>query len=310
MATVLITGGTGLIGTALSKALILKGYEVIILTRKLPASGNGATGISYALWNVAAQTIDSGAIGKADFIVHLAGANVAEGRWTEKRKQEIVSSRVESGKLLVKALRENPNKVAALISSSAIGWYGPDPQVPNPKPFVEIDPAGAAFLGRTCLLWEESVAPVKILGKRLVYLRTGIVLSNEGGAYAEFKKPLRFGVAGILGSGRQAISWIHIDDIVGMYIAAIENESWNGVYNAVAPGPVNNKELVMTMAKERGRFFIPAPVPAIALKIALGEMSVEVLKSATVSSRKAEAAGYVFLFPDIVSAVRNLEDKN
>ncbi len=305
MATVLITGGTGLIGTALSNALVQKGYEVLILTRKLPVQHRPQ--ISYAQWDVDAQTIDVAAIAKADYLVHLAGANVAEGRWTEKRKKEIVSSRVASGKLLVKALTDHPNTIKAVVSSSAIGWYGPDPQVPNPKPFTETDAADAAFLGRTCQLWEESMAPVKALGKRLVYLRTGIVLSNEGGAYKEFKKPLRAGVAGILGSGSQVVSWIHMDDIVGMYLAAIENEQWSGVFNAVAPQPVSNKELVLAMAKAHGGFAIPAPVPAFALKLALGEMSIEVLKSTTVSSRKAAENGYVFRFPDIASAVRNLE---
>lgn len=310
MATVLITGGTGLIGKALGKALVAKGYDVIVLTRNTSSAGNSMPAISYAQWDVAAQTIDAAALQKADYIVHLAGANVAEGRWTQKRKQEIVNSRVAGGELLVKALQEQPNKVKAVISASAIGWYGPDPQVPNPRPFVETDPADTAFLGRTCQLWEESMAPVEELGKRLVFLRTGIVLSKEGGAYREFKKPLKFGIAGILGSGRQVISWIHIDDIVGMYIAAIENESWNGVYNAVAPGPVSNKELVMTLAKERGGFFIPAPVPALALKVALGEMSIEVLKSATVSSAKAEKNGFRFRYADIKSAIRDLEQSN
>jgi uncharacterized protein len=307
METVLITGGTGLIGTALSKALVQKGYEVVILTRKPRAETEA--GISYARWDMQKETIDVTAFSKSDYLVHLAGANVAEGRWTEKRKREILSSRVASGKLLVKSLTNYTNTLKAVISSSAIGWYGPDPQVPNPKPFVETDRANGDFLGRTCQLWEESMAPIKALGKRLVYLRTGIVLSNDGGAYKEFKKPLRAGVAGILGSGSQVVSWIHIDDIVGMYMAAIENESWNGVFNAVAPQPVSNKELVLAMAKARGGFFVPAPVPAFALKIALGEMSIEVLKSTTVSSRKAVESGYDFRFADIASAVANLEGK-
>jgi len=309
MATVLITGGTGVIGTALTRSLVAKGYSVVILTRKLPAGGSAAGPVSYALWDVGAQTIDAAAVQQADFIVHLAGANVADGRWTEKRKREIVDSRVQSGRLLVKALTDIPNKVQAVVSASAIGWYGPDGQVPNPRPFVETDPADSAFLGRTCRQWEESIQPVTGLGKRLVILRTGIVLSAEGGAYAEFKKPLLFGVAGIMGSGKQTVSWIHIDDIVGLYITAIENASWNGVYNAVAPYPVSNKELVMAMAKAKGGAAIPAPVPAFALKIALGEMSVEVLKSATVSSAKAESAGYRFLYPNIDTATRNLQQK-
>jgi uncharacterized protein (TIGR01777 family) len=304
MATVLITGGTGLIGQALTAALVAKGHKVIVLTRK---SGNKATpNITYAQWDVHAQTIDKEAVAQADFIVHLAGANVADGRWTEKRKQEIRDSRVRSGELLGKALGEMPNRVKAVVSASATGWYGPDPVIPNPKPFVETDPAAQDFLGATCREWEESMQPITSMGKRLVLFRTGIVLSNRGGAYAEFKKPLRFGVASILGSGRQVVSWIHIDDIVNLYINAIETESWQGVYNAVAPQPVSNKQLITAIAKQRGGFYITTHVPELALKTALGEMSVEVLKSVTASAAKLEKAGYPFLFPHIDTAVRNL----
>ena len=193
-----------------------------------------------------------------------------------------------------------------MISASAIGWYGADPTIPNPSAFTETDNAAADFLGTTCVQWEQSIQPVTELNKRLVIFRTGIVLSNKGGAYAEFKKPLRFGVASLLGSGTQIISWIHIDDLVNLYIAAIENKSWQGFYNAVAPHPVSNKTLIQAIAKQRGGFYITAPVPAIALKAALGEMSTEVLKSTTVSSRKIEQAGYTFSFPHIDAAVQDL----
>jgi uncharacterized protein (TIGR01777 family) len=159
--------------------------------------------VKFAEWNVEKGTIDEEAIRESDYIVHLAGANVAEGRWTDARKREIVESRVLSGQLLVKCLQQTGNKVKALISSSAIGWYGPDGQIPNPKPFVESDPPASDFLGATCKQWEGSVTPVSGMGKRLVILRTGIVLSRDGGAYKEFKKPLNLGVASVLGSGRQ-----------------------------------------------------------------------------------------------------------
>jgi uncharacterized protein len=305
MATVLITGGTGLIGQALTKELVAKGYEVIILTRDA-ANQKGAKNISYASWNLQQQTIDEAAIKKADYIVHLAGANVGKGRWTEKRKKEIIESRTQSAALLVKTLKEIPNNVKAVISSSAIGWYGPDPVVPNPKPFIETAVHDNSFLGKTCEQWEGSMLPVIELNKRLVILRTGIVLSNEDGAFVEFKKPLKFGIASILGNGQQVVSWIHIKDIVGLYIYAIENEKLNGIYNAVAPQPVSNKKLIQTMAKEKGGLAIPAPVPAFVLKAMFGEMSIEVLKSATVSSKKIEDTGYSFLFPSIEAAVKNL----
>lgn len=306
MAVITITGGTGFIGSVLSKKLIEKGHEIIILTRKArPSPGP----LRYKEWDVANGSIDATAITEADAIVHLAGASVADERWTEKRKQEIVDSRVKSGQLLVKALSTQANQVQTVVSASAIGWYGPDPVVPNPRPFVETDKAHSDFLGETCAKWEGAIAPVTDLGKRLVILRTGIVLGREGGAYAEFKKPLKFGVAAILGKGNQMVSWIHIDDLAGLYIAAIEDQNKNGIYNAVAPKPVSNKELILTMARQRGGFAIPLHVPAPALKIALGEMSVEVLKSTTVSSKKAEAAGYQFLFPTLERALADLEHK-
>ena len=307
MATVLITGGTGLIGTALTKALVQKDYEVIIVSRSAKISSQ--KNIDYVKWDVDKQIIDEKAIQKADYIVHLAGANVGERRWTKKRKKQIIESRIDTGKLLVKALKEIPNKVSAVISSSAIGYYGPDGQIPNPKPFVETDLASANFLATTVQQWENAIEPVKDSGKRLAFFRTGIVLSNDGGAYKEFKKTLRFGVVSVLGNGKQKISWIHMDDLCRLYIEAIENESWRGVYNAVSPNPVSNQQLIKEIAKQTRKFYITVKVPSIVLKIILGEMSIEVLKSATVSSRKVERKAFRFLFPTIEAAIKNLEER-
>ncbi|HVG12577.1 MAG TPA: TIGR01777 family oxidoreductase [Flavisolibacter sp.] len=306
MATVLITGGTGMVGTALTKELLQRGYSVIILTRKKKAPAHGVT---YAQWNIKEGTIDRSAIEQTDHIVHLAGANVADGRWTAKRKQEIVDSRVLSGNLLVKALGEIPNKVQTVVSASAIGWYGADPRIPNHTPFVEGDSADNSFLGTTCQQWERAIRPMASLDKRLIIYRIGIVLSNDGGAFAEFKKPLRFGIASILGSGKQVVSWIHIDDLVELLLYAIENRRMVGTYNAVAPRPVSNEKLIRTIAEDKGGFYVPTPVPNFALKTMLGEMSIEVLKSATVSSEKLETLGYKFKFPQIEKAVENLNKK-
>ena len=304
METVLITGGTGMIGKALTQALIERGFHVIILTRN--ANNKKATSnISFAEWDIQKQTIDKSAFAKADYIIHLAGASVAEKRWTTKRKQEIISSRVDSGKLIVDSLKNLPNKVKTVISATAIGWYGPDKN--DGKKFTELDPSSNDFLGQTCKQWEAAIEPASFLGKRLVKLRIGIVLSNEGGAYPEFKKPLKFSVATILGNGKQIVSWIHIDDLIRAILFAMENESMEGVYNVVTPHPVSNKELVLEIAKEeRGRSYIPVHVPTFALKIRLGEMSVEVLKSATVSSEKIQQAGFIFQYPDVGSAISQL----
>ena len=311
MATVLITGGTGLIGKPLSMMLVQKGYDVVIVTRNPSGKEQRLLpGVSYAAWDVAGQTIDAAAIGKADHIIHLAGANVAGKRWTDARKKEIIDSRVDSSALLVKALTEIPNNVKSVISASATGWYGADPQVPNPRPFVETDAASDGFLGNTCKQWEESIQPVTGLKKRLVKLRTGIALSNEGGALPELKKPVRLGVAGILGTGRQIVSWIHIDDLCRMYLYAIENEYMLGTYNAVAPKPVSNRQLTVQLAKSmKGNFYVPMYVPSFGLRLILGEMSEEVLKSATVSCEKIRKSGFNFIYPSIESAVGELVKK-
>ncbi|MES2330222.1 MAG: TIGR01777 family oxidoreductase [Bacteroidota bacterium] len=307
MPTVLITGGTGLVGTRLTKMLTEKGYLVIILTRDASEVKHTLPAVSYANWDIHKQTIDRDAITKADHVIHLAGAGVADKRWSDKRKQEIVNSRTQSSALIVKALKEIPNNIKTVVSASAIGWYGADTPVSKQNGFAEDARADTAFLGETCRLWEESIQPVEQLGKRLVKLRTGIVLSNDGGALTEFKKPLKAFVAAILGDGKQVISWIHVDDLCRIYIASIEKESMVGVYNAVAPDPVTNKELTLSLAKKiHGKFFIPIHIPSFALKIALGEMSIEVLKSATVSSQKMQSTGFVFSYPTIEEAFAEL----
>ncbi|HMO63072.1 MAG TPA: TIGR01777 family oxidoreductase [Ferruginibacter sp.] len=308
MTTVLISGGTGLVGKTLAQQLLYKGYKVIVLSRKKTATGTGNENLQYAQWNIEQQQVASNAIQQADYIIHLAGAGVMDKRWSPAYKKMIQDSRILSSRLIVQGLQNGNNKVKAVISASAIGWYGPDTAASIAKGgFTETDPADGAFLGDTCRQWEQSILPAQQLGKRLSIFRTGIVLSNDGGAFAEFKKPLRFGIAAILGNGRQVVSWIHIDDLCRMFIAAIENEKYNGVYNAVAPAPVNNKTLNLLLAqKTRGKFFIPAHVPSPILKLMLGESSIEVLKSTTVSCAKIQSAGFTFLYPSIDAALQEL----
>lgn len=310
MQTIMITGGTGLAGRALTNALIEKGYGVVILTRNIPKK-QAQNNTRYALWNIPSQSIDVKEVQNADYIIHLAGAGVVEKKWTAAYKKEIIDSRIKSSELLVNTLKCHSNSVKAVISMSAIGWYGAD-HLPGTGTdgFTENDPPESNFLGETCRLWEESIDPVTTLGKRLIKLRTGIVLSNEGGALAEFKKPLRFGIAPILGNGKQVISWIHIGDLCRLIIYAIENENISGVYNAVAPGPVSNRSLMLALARSvRGIFFIPIYVPGFILRIMLGQRSIEVLKSARVSCKKIKDAGFVFLFPSLDAALKNLLSK-
>ena len=306
MQTVLITGGTGMVGEAVTTHLINKGYHVIVLTRQLPKKAT-TTQLEFALWNVKTQTIDATAVRKADHIIHLAGAGVVDKKWTDSYKREIEISRTESSKLIVNTLKNNANKVKTVVSASAIGWYGED--TINGKAFTETDEPAKSFLGKTCKLWEESIEPVTLLNKRLVKLRTGIVLGKKGGALAEFKKPINVGVAGILGDGKQMVSWIHIDDLCRMYISAIENEKLSGSYNAVAPIPVTNEVLTLELAKVmKGKFFVPVHVPKFVLKIMMGERSVEILKSTTVNCAKIILTGFKFLYPTIGVALKQITD--
>jgi uncharacterized protein len=307
MRTILIAGGTGLVGKSLVKLLMKKNYEVIILTRNL-TDNVAKSNISYALWNVKEGTIDIEALKKADAIIHLAGAGVMYKKWNEAYKKEIEESRTKSSALLLSTLHKIEHKVKVLVSASAIGWYGED-KILNHY-FTENDKADEAFLGMVCKKWEQSVEAAEEMGIRVCKLRTGIVLSDDGGAYKEFKAPLKFGIASILGNGKQMVSWIHIDDLCRQFIFALENEKMNGSYNAVAPMPVSNKTLTLEIAKNvKGKFYIPIHVPDFILKIILGGRSIEILKSTTVSCEKIKAAGFTFLYPSIEAAINEIENE-
>ena len=301
MKNIVIAGGTGLVGKRLTEMLIEKGYSVTILSRNKNLQSTAA--ITYSYWNVATQEIDSNAIAKANAIINVAGEGVVNKRWNKEQKQEIVDSRVNAGKLIVKALETINNNVEVVVNASAIGWYRPQKKEDyNSNNYQENQEANTDFLGTTCKLWEESIEPVKQLNKRLVKLRIGIVLSKNGGALKEFLKPIKFGIAAILGN--QKISWIHIDDLCNMFIEAVENKTYEGAYNAVAPNIVTNRELNIALAKKlKGKWFIALKVPQFIIKIMLGEMSVEVLKSSTISCKKIMDNGYVFLYSTIDSAV-------
>jgi uncharacterized protein len=307
MRTILITGGTGLVGKTLVQQLLQKNYEVIILTRKLTDRAHHKN-VSYALWNVKEGTIDTNALQKADAIIHLAGAGVMDKKWNDAYKKEIEESRTKSSALLINTLKEIEHKVKVLVSASAIGWYGED-KIPDHY-FTENENADDAFLGAVCKKWEQSVEAAETFGIRVCKLRTGIVLSNDGGAYKEFKTPLKFGIAAILGSGKQMVSWIHIDDLCRQFIFVLENENMSGSYNAVAPKPISNKTLTLEIAKKvKGKYYIPIHVPGFVLKIMLGGQSIEILKSTTVSCEKIKAAGFTFLYPSVEAAVEEIEKK-
>lgn len=303
MSSVVITGGTGLVGTALTRLLVMQGYSVVILSRDPASHRSRSPSTSYAAWNIGEQSINEDAIKQAKHIIHLAGAGVVNRPWTDERKKEIQDSRIKSSELLVKALTQIPNRVESVVSASAIGWYSESRGVQS----VETDPPDPDFLGETCRLWEQGIEPVISLGKRLVILRSGIALSNDGGAFPEFKKPVRLGIASILGNGRQIVSWIHIDDLCRLYLEAMINPHWSGVYNAVAPQPVTNKTLMMELGKKMKRnFYIAVPVPDFLLRLLLGERSIEVLKSSNVSCEKIRKQDFQFIYPTLDVALRDL----
>ena len=309
METILIAGGTGLVGTRLTEILIEQGYKVILLSRSEKASSNHPS-LSYAYWNPAKGVVDTKAIAAADHIINLAGAGVADKRWSPERKKEIRDSRVFAGETIVKALRETPHKVQTVVNASAQGWYGPDPAA-HADGFREEDKPFADYLATTCVDWERSVEGIEALGIRLAKIRIGIVLANGGGALKEFRKPLAFRVATVLGSGKQLVSWIHVDDLCHIFLHTIRHKNLSGPYNAAAPHPVSNKELIETLARVKfGNNFISVPVPAFVLKIMMGEMSIEVLKSCTISADKIQKAGFSFQFPTIERALANLEKNN
>jgi len=277
---------------------------VIVLTRQKKQSSRAH--FSFAQWDLNKGWIDPAAIAAADYIIHLAGEGVADKRWTAARKKAILDSRVNSSALLVKALKEYPNKVKAIVAASAIGWYGPDNEKSTASGFVETDLVDSSFLGDTCRQWEESMYPVKALGIRLVTIRIGIVFNKMGGALAEFMKPAKLGAAAILGDGQQMVSWIHQQDLNRLMLFALEQEQVEGVYNAVAPDPVNNAILTKAIASRFHTWAIPFHVPSFILKIMLGEMSVEVLKSAKVSASKIIAAGFKFDYESMDEALDDL----
>lgn len=303
MATILITGGTGLVGRFLCKKLKDKGYSVAILGRTCQKNGETPT---YS-WDIDKNEIEKEAIEKADYIIHLTGANISESKWTAKRKKLIIDSRVKSAQLIFEKLKENTNQVKAFISASAIGYYG---TISTDKIFSETDPPSNDFLGETCRQWEQSVDRFEELRIRAVKIRTGVVLAKHGGALAKMITPIKLGIGSAIGNGRQYLPWIHIEDLCDIYIKAIEDTQMNGAYNAVAPDHKTNRDFTETLAHVlRKPFWVPN-IPAIVMKIIFGKMSAMLLKGSRVSSEKIINVGYKFKFPNLEGALVNLIVEN
>lgn len=296
---ILITGASGLVGFHLTEHLLSKGHTIAHLGRKKSAGGT----VRQFTWDPSNGIIEAGAVAWADTIIHLAGASVSEGRWTEKRKTEIIESRVKGAQLLAKAILQEHSKAKVFISASAVGWYG---MITSEKIFSETDLPSADFFGNVCLKWENAADLVEEAGLRTVKLRMGIVLAKDGGALPKLAAPVKWFVGSPLGSGKQWMPWIHIDDLCALFVKAMEDESMSGAYNAVATNPVTNKEFVKTIGKVLHRPVFFPPVPKFALKLALGEMSQIVTEGSRVSNEKIRKAGFIFKYNELKPALEDL----
>ncbi len=297
---ILITGGSGLVGTRLTEMLLEGGYQVSHLSR----SRTQRPAVTTYVWNIKEKEIEPESLTNTDYVVHLAGAGVADQRWSKSRKEVILKSRTESTRLLHDTIAQLGNhQIKAFIASSAIGIYGEDT---GSDEITESSPKGDDFLAEVTRQWEAAVDEISRLNIRVVKLRTGVALSDQGGALVKIVQPVRLGVGAPLGSGKQYMSWIHIDDLCRMYLFALKNHTMQGAYNAVGPQPVTNATLTRAAARVLGKPLWLPPVPAFALRLALGEMASVVLGGAKVSGKKIEEAGFEFTFNNIDTALINL----
>jgi uncharacterized protein (TIGR01777 family) len=293
---ILMTGASGLIGTALVPSLTSSGHEVTRLVRGQPKPGEKAVH-----WDPLAGNIDVSAIEGIEAVVHLAGENIAE-RWTAAKKASIRDSRVKGTQLLCETLTRLSSPPKVLVSASAIGYYGDRGE----ETLTDDSPPGRGFLSEVCRAWEAATEPARQHGLRVVQLRLGIVLSTAGGALAKMLPPFRLGLGGILGSGRQYMSWIALDDVAGVFEHVILSDGLQGPTNAVAPRAVTNQEFTKTLGQVLGRPTV-MPLPAFAARLMFGEMADELLlASARVQPTKLLASGYQFRYTELAEALRHL----
>jgi uncharacterized protein (TIGR01777 family) len=296
---VLITGGTGFVGRHLTDLLVANGFSVSILSRSKRAN---AENIFYYTWDVEKQFIEEEAIQKADYVIHLAGANIAEKRWAEKRKEEIVSSRELSAQLIYNALLKYNRNVEAFVSASAVGIYG----AMNGRAICseEMQPMND-FLGLTCQKWEAAANQFEKLGIRTVKIRTGLVMGKEDGFLKKLVPIFKLRLGSALGTGKQYMPWIHIDDLCRIYLEALKNPLMSGAYNAAITDDTTNQLFSKTLAKVCGYSMWLPNVPSLLIKIALGEMSKLVLTGRRVSSEKIEKIGFQFVHKNLEATLKD-----
>ncbi|GAB3945883.1 TIGR01777 family oxidoreductase [Spirosoma harenae] len=298
--TVLITGGTGTIGRRLIQLLQQQGYKISLVSREK----KDIPDVNVYQWDIKKGTIDPKAIQTADHIIHLAGEGIADGRWTDSRKDEILNSRTQSTELLAKTLAKTKHNVKSFIGASAIGYYGGDT---GDRPITETSDGGTDFLAQVVRAWERSEDTIAALGIRTVKLRTGVVLTMDGGALPKLALPIRIGAGAPIGSGQQYISWIHLDDMCRMYVQALSEDTWQGVYNAVAPNPVTNESLTRAIADVLHRPLLLPNIPEFSIKLLYGEMAIVVTGGNFVLNKRiADETNFTYEYTDVKTALEDL----
>ncbi|AUD05179.1 TIGR01777 family oxidoreductase [Spirosoma pollinicola] len=298
--TVLISGGTGSIGRRLTQLLQEKGYQVSLLSRSPKSIPN----VQVYQWDIKKGHIDPQAIATADHIIHLAGEGIADERWTDERKEAIISSRTQSTDLLAQALAKNPHHVKSFMGASAIGFYGGNTE---DRPLIETSQGGSDFLAQTVRAWERSEEQVAALGIRTVKFRIGVVLMTEGGALPKLVQPVKLGAGAPIGSGQQYISWIHLDDLCRLFMQGLSDNSWQGVYNAVAPNPVTNETLTRAIAGVLHKPILLPNIPNFVIKLMYGEMAIVVTGGNYVLNKRiADETNFQYQYADLTKALENL----
>jgi hypothetical protein len=299
MANILITGGSGSIGKHLIPKLLFKGHQVAIIGR----SKRDIPGVESFVWDLKKGSVDDRALLGVTHIIHLAGAGITDKSWSTARKKEILESRVRPMQLIANALISRNQRIKAIISSSAVGYYG---GITSDKIFSETHGAENDFLGSTCKMWEDAVQYFKQVADREVRVRTSVVLMSDAGALPKLTLPTKLGFGAAVGSGKQWMPWIHIDDLTELYLETIEDDRYNGPFNAVAPQHVNQTDLIRAIGKTLNRPTFLPPVPGFLLKMVLGEMATVVTEGSRVSSQKLNDTGFEFQYPNIQTALNSL----
>lgn len=291
---ILLTGGSGLIGSELTKILIEKGHQVRILTRE--------KNVEHPFYHWDKNKIDEKVFDNLDGIIHLAGCLIAK-RWTKRYKEEILSSRVDTANLLFEYVNKLDVNLKFFISASGSAYYG---QITSDKIFKESDEPNTDFLAKVCVAWENAAYQFEKIGARVVCLRTALVLAKNGEGFKLLKKPIQLGVGANLGDGKQWMPWIHIEDLLQIYAQAVENENIKGSFNASAPENSDHSTFNRTLAKKLNKPFFLPNIPGFVMRLTLGEMSDLVLKGSRIDANKIEETGFTFQFPTLEKAFNDL----